>query len=313
MEEKKDNFTRFISPDRDEAIKAVSFPVERIRTNFTFGGKTFDSERDLIVRPDVVKENGPAKIGYVSPDYKFVPHADALQVAFEAIEKSGLPFSLSSLSLDRDGAKMYASFKSEQSFEITPGNQGDSLKPILTLVNSYDGGNKLGFDLESERLVCLNLARAVAKDLQLRFMHTLSADVAALLKGAQAGIAGFENKIVPFYKELAKVEITKEEAIKTVAVAVKHDAIPKNVASFAKHCVDSDRAAAEGVKRTMWAAFNAFTWASTRRAEQGLSPTREREIRGKIGALFADGGRKLLDEARQMSEANAAELLKVVA
>lgn len=309
MSNENGSFEKQVGLTQDQAIQKVSFEVMRSKSIFEHDGKQHDTERDVLFR---VQEGKPLSLGYVGRDYKFIPHADALMVAFEALQKSGLPFTLHSLQLDRNGAKMYASFKTGVGFEITPGNQGDTLSPILTLVNSYDGGNRLGFDLESERLVCLNLARAMSKDLQLRFMHTLSASVEALKKAAIDGIEGFEKKIVPFYRQLAQVEVDKETAVKAVAVAVAQDAVPKNVASFAKHCVDSDTASKEGIKRTMWAVFNAFTWASTTRGKD-LSPTRDREIRGKIAGLFADGGQKLLADAKAMDQAKVLDLFKVAA
>jgi hypothetical protein len=302
----KDGFQRMRAPTKDEAIQSVSFAVHREGTTFTHAGQTHKAGRDVLFRLD--NEGKPVKLGHVSPDYKFVPHAEALTVAFEAIEKSNMPFVLKNVQLDRWGAKMFAQFQSSQGFEITPGNKGDTLFPILTLVNSYDGGNKLGFDLESERLVCLNLARAMSKDASLRFMHTLNASVEALTQAAQAGVVAFREKLVPFYRKLAETEVDKETAVKAVAVAVRDEVIPQNIAVFAKHCVDSDCAEQEGIKRTMWAVFNAFTWASTTRSGD-LSPTRDREIRGKIGALFADGGQKLLAEAKAVK--NAMEILKI--
>jgi hypothetical protein len=289
------------------ALSLVDFPVQRQRMEVLVNGLQVKTERDAIVRMD---GEAPRVIGYVGTDYKLVPHAEALQAALSAMDNLGIGYDIGKVSLDRDGARMYAQFMFKKSYEI---GQGDILHPVLTLVNGMDGYNALGFDLESVRTVCMNLARSVAKDVSQRFMHTKTAEPGKLVGIAQKSLEQFENKIVPLYREMAKTEITKDMAVRAVAVAVKNGLVPVNVAEFAKHCVESDNAIhAEGIRRTTWAAFNAFTWAATKRG-QDLSPTRFREISGNIGRAFADGGKALLKEASLLDDAKMQEIFKKAA
>lgn len=304
------NYKILNTEDKNAAIEAVTFPVGRSRMAFTHEGQSVETQRDAIFRLD--GSEGPEILGYTSPEYKLIPHADALQAAFEGMDRVGMPFALKNVSLDRNGAKMLAQFQVMKPYQITPGNSGDVLYPVLTLVNSYDGLNALTLDLESIRLVCLNLAKSAVKDISQRFLHVGGADPEGLLKTAQLALENFDTKLVPFYRQLAQVEVSKELAVKAVAVAVKEQVIPANVASFAKHCVDSDRADAEGIKRTAWAMYNAFTWATSRRGEE-LSPLRHREIRNNVSKLFADGGKTLLQRAAEMPAEETAKLLEKAA
>jgi hypothetical protein len=293
------NYKVLETEDRNSAINAVSFPVSRSPMTFNHDGQVVETQREAIFRLD--GEEGPTILGYTSPDYKLIPHADVLQAAFEGMDNVGMPFALKNVSLDRNGAKMMAQFQIMKPYQITPGNKGDTLFPVLTLVNSYDGLNAMTLELESWRLVCLNLARSAVKDVSQRFIHAGGASPEALLTTAQLALESFENKLVPFYQNLASIEVTKELAVKAVAVAVKQKAIPMNIASMAKHCVESERAEAEGIKRTAWAMYNGFTWATSRRGEE-LSPLRHREVRNNIAKLFADGGVELLKQASQLDE-----------
>jgi hypothetical protein len=289
---------------QNQAVEAVTFKIERHRMQIPFNGQMVNTDRDAIVRVDGQE---PEVLGYVGTDYNLIRHEDALTAAFEALNSLGVPYEIAKVQLDRGGARMYTQFKFNKSYEI---GQGDVLNPILTLVNGIDGYNALGFDLESIRLVCMNLARASAKDVSQKFMHAPSLDVAALKIIAEKSINQFENTMVPLYKKMASTEITKDAAIRAVAFAVDNNILPANVGQFAKHCVESDRAIeTEGIRRTMWALFNSFTWAATKRAEDA-SATRIRDINAKIGVAFGDGGTKLLRDAMGMDERRVVEIMK---
>jgi hypothetical protein len=304
------NYKVLETEDQQAAIQAVTFPVTRARMNFTHNGQNMETERDAIFRLD--GQEGPQILGYASPEYKLVPHADVLQAAFEGMNNVGMPFSLKNVSLDRNGAKMMAQFQVMKPYQITPGNKGDVLYPVLTLVNSYDGLNALSLELESMRLVCLNLAKSAVKDVSQRFLHVGGVSVEGLLQTAQMALENFENKLVPFYRQLGQTEVSKELAVKAVAVAVKEKVLPLNVASFAKHCVESDRAEQEGIKRTAWAMYNGFTWATSRRGGE-LSPLRHREIRNNVAKLFADGGTNLLKQASEIEDAEITKVFERIA
>jgi hypothetical protein len=303
------NYRTLDSSDRDNALAQVDFKVQR--SPLTFVGPTGSlekTERDTIYRVD----DGKVQVlGYASKDYKLVPHVQALDAMFNGLDKTGIPYQLKSLQLDRNGAKMFAQFELMKPYAITEA-KGDVLNPILTGINSYDGGNSLGFDLESVRLVCMNLARCAVKDFSQRFLHTSNVNPDNLVKIAAQSMSAFENKLVPLYRELARIDVTKELAIKAVAVAVTQGAIPMNVAGFAKHCVDSDVAAKEGIKLTAWAMYNAMTWASTKRGDE-TSPSRARDIRNGISKLFADGGKDLLKQASLISEDKVNEVFEMSA
>lgn len=309
------NYRTLDASSREKALEQVDFAVERAKLHFTLPQKPegglgiVESEREAIYKYG--DEGQPEILGYASPDYKLIKHRDALEAMFQGLDKTGIPFNLKSLQLDRNGAKMFAQFELLKPYEITPA-KGDILNPVLTGVNSYDGNNALGWDLESVRLVCMNLARCAVKDFSQRFLHTGSADPQKLVEIAAKALDSFETKLIPMYRQLATVDVTKEMAIKSVAVAVKQGAIPLNVASFAKHCVDSDNAAREGIKLTAWAMYNAFTWASTKRGGE-TSPQRAREIRGNIAKLFQDGGSDLLKQASLMPAEKVAEVFEAVA
>jgi hypothetical protein len=304
------NYRTLDSTNREKALEQVDFAVHRAPMKFNLNAdEAFETEREAIFK---MGDSGkPEILGYASPDYKLIKHREALDAMFQGLDRTGIPFNLKSLQLDRNGAKMFAQFELLKPYEITKA-KGDILNPILTGVNSYDGGNSLGFDLESVRLVCMNLARCAVKDFSQRFLHTSGADPQRLVEIAAKALDSFETKLVPMYRELATVDVTKELAIKSVAVAVKDGAIPMNVASFAKHCVDSDNAAREGIKLTAWAMMNAFTWASTKRGME-TSPQRAREIRGNIAKLFQDGGKDLLKRAALMPSEKVAEVFEAVA
>jgi hypothetical protein len=288
---------------KEAALKAVDFEVVRQPMLVDMNGQQIKTEREAVIR---IGEE-PQILGYVSPDYNLITHKEALSVAFEAMENMGTEYVLQSLELDRNGAKMYAQFKFLKQFEIT---KGDVLNPVLTLVNGLDGYNALGFDLESIRLVCLNLARSAMKDVSQRFMHTRSADPNQLAAIAQKSLGQFETNIIPMYRNLASTPISRELAVKAVAVAVKEGAVPLNVANFAKHCVESDRALdIEKIDRTMWHLFNAFTWASTKRGAE-VSATRDRDIRAGISKLFADGGHSLIKQAETIEMNKVNEIFK---
>jgi hypothetical protein len=299
------------SSELQEALEAVTFPVERQKLGFDLNGKKLETQREVVFRPDVVDADGmPTILGYVSPGYTSVSHADALNAAHQALTNAGLPFEMKAPQLDRNGARMYTQFEILRSYQIE--NDKDILQPTLTLVNGLDGYNALGFDLESMRLVCLNLAKAVSKDVSLRFMHSKSVDVENLPKIAAKALSSFEDIIVPHYRDLSKIEVSKDIAVKAVAVAVAQGAIPLNVASFTRHCIESDRAEREGIKRTAWAMFNAFTWASTKRGFE-TSPTNSREIRGSVGRLFADKGVGLLKAASALDNEKYEEIISKIA
>jgi len=286
------------------AIESVTFPIERVRLEAQVGGRFIKSDRDAIIRMDGAE---PKVLGYVGPDYNLIPHDVALNAAVEAMTKLGLKFEIGKVSLDRGGARMYTQFKFEQEYEI---GQGDVLRPILTLVNGIDGYNALGFDLESIRLVCMNLARASSKDVSERFMHSKSADPKQLAAIIQRSLGNFQADIVPLYRKMTTIEVNKETSIKAVAVAIEKDILPVGVGQFAKHCVERDDALQiEGIRRTAWALFNAFTWASTKRGQE-VTATRDRDIRAKIGKAFADGGVELLKLADKMEMKEAQEIIK---
>ena len=291
----------------EQAIETVSFPVERQKLNFDLGGQKFDTAKEVVYRPDKQDDNGsPLILGYVSPNYNMVRHEDALIAAHKALTAQGIEFEMKAPQIDRNGAKMYTQFEILKSYQIE--NDRDILKPTLTLVNGLDGYNALGFDLESLRLVCLNLAKAVSKDMSLRFMHSQSVSVENLPQIVAKGLQKFEDIIVPHYRDLSKIEVSQELSVKAVAVATAQGAIPLNVATFARHCVESNRAEQEGIKRTAWAMFNAFTWASTKRGFE-TSPTSARETRNAIGKLFADKGTGLLKAAHAVSNDQLEEFL----
>lgn len=290
--------TKIVS--KDAAFNRVTFPVLREKMLVNINGQETSTDREAVIRTDGDK---PVILGYVSPDYNLITHTEALEAAFTAMDNMGVDYELASLHLDRNGAKMYAQFKFLKQYDIT---KGDVLNPVLTLVNGLDGYNALGFDLESIRLVCLNLARSAMKDVSQRFMHSRSADPAQLASIASKSLEQFEARIIPMYRNLAATSVTKELSVKAIAVAVQDGAVPLNVANFAKHCVESDRAIdIEGVNRSMWSLFNSFTWASTKRGAD-LSPTRDREVRAGISKLFADGGLDLMKRAEviQMDKVN---------
>jgi len=150
---------------REEALEAVKFEVVREPMLVNYNGSPMKTEREAIIR---LGEKENSILGYVSPEYNLISHTDALTAAFEAMDQMGSEYVLQNLQLDRNGAKLYAQFKFLREFEIT---KGDTLQPVLTLVNGLDGYNALGFDLESNRLVCLNLARSIMKDISQRFMQ----------------------------------------------------------------------------------------------------------------------------------------------
>lgn len=291
-----------------EGLDMVDFKVERQAMDFSFGGKKIETAREVIFRPDIEDENGmPQILGYVSPGYNMVPHAQALEAAHKALQNSNMPFVMKRPQIDRNGARMYTQFEILKDYVIE--NSEDVLKPTLTLVNGLDGYNALGFDLESIRLVCLNMAKAVSKDVSLRFMHSKSISTDNLPKIVAKGLDSFEDVIIPHYRDLSNIEVPKELAVKSVAVATAQGAIPLNVASFARHCVESDRAEQEGIKRTAWAMFNAFTWASTRRSRD-VTPTTARDQRNSIGKLFADKGVGLIKAANSLGNDQLDEFLE---
>jgi hypothetical protein len=306
---KKLTYIHLDNPTKDEAMKFVGFDVHRSPIKFTEpNGTVHTSKKETIFRID---GNTPIEMGICSRGYKIVHHTAALAKSFEALDKLGIPYKLTRVSTDQNGSKMYARFELIKKYQITEARL-DALNPILTTINGYDGNTGLGFDIESIRLVCMNLASTSMRDVSNRYLHVGDVNPEKLLEVAARSLDTFENKLVPFYKSMAQNEVTKKVAINAVAVAVKDGILPQGLANFAKHCVDSDHAKQEGIKLTPWAMFNAFTWAATKR-DSDVSPSRAKEINGKIARLFADGGKDLVAKAEAITEKEVNEIFEKVA
>lgn len=252
-------------PTQTEAIKFVSGSIKMHDVFFQQDGGYVPLNRKAIMKGGKLAE-------IVSSSYTLIKHDDLLSQAFKAIR--GQDKEVRSVGLDSDGDRMIAHIIINKTYEVAP---GDSVRPELLILNSYDHSFSAGFDLAFCRVDCESVGLT---DYSVRWSHFGSAPDSIDFKTLNDALSHFESEIVPALKRLVK-GISKEAAIKIVVGAEQEGTIPKKVAR--RLCEEIDK----NVPRTLWDLFNVIAAEITHTMQ--ISPSYRRQLWKSVGHFFLYG------------------------
>lgn len=243
--------------------KHIEFGVERVPL---VTGDGQDVNREAIRRID-----NKNVLGIVTPSYRLVTHKEALDKCIGVVEHvSDLKFKR--VITTYNGARMYATFESEQEYTIA---NGDNLKLRLTLTNSYDGLLRYGFIMGAYRLVCKNGLRVGQDIFAVRQKHTSGLDVNALMKSATKAVRCFNEETMPKWRTMNNTNIVVENVMKQL-----ESRVPKRLYNEVTEKVAGKQ------ETTMWELYNDFTEIVTHNEKYHKSFERNDEIQKIVARAF---------------------------
>lgn len=159
----------------------------------------------------VVGEKSHKVYGIHSGKYQLLPHRDAVERVFDALDKGGLEYTPTRLELPKDGAKMALHLRFPQTYEVEP---GDILHLELIVQNSYDGMTAFSLEYGAWRLVCSNgmvIGKSLMKYRQEHAIGFLRAD--ELVKDFMKKAISFKKDVLPLFRSFQKLKISKKEGL----------------------------------------------------------------------------------------------------
>ena len=144
-------------------------------------------------------------IGVVSERYDMVSHKQVIDTVMPEVEKLG-NISINKIHSVNNGAKMFMELVvNNYEIEIKRNGHIDTVKPLITLVNSLDGSLRVGFVAGMYRLVCSNGLFIGTKIFEFVKKH-ISLEVSAIAEKGKFVIDYLVDKVVPSYKRMVETE-----------------------------------------------------------------------------------------------------------
>jgi len=263
-----------------------------------------------IVREDRWSSNEESVFGTVGQGYSPLQNEDAFRF-FDPIVETGKAFYESAGAL-KSGQRVWVMARLKEDFEVT---KEDTIARYLLLSNTHDGTGSVQVKFTPVRVVCQNtLSQALGQGPSIRVAHT-SAMESRLKNAADEALATIQrhfNEIGVQFRKLADVEMSEEHLDAYLRSVFPDPPRSKDEKQYRRAitqaqkdreesrrlCFDGKGNDLEGVRGTLWAAYNGVTeYADFHRTAYGDSKWLE-------NTWFGEGNRikeRALEEALSIS------------
>lgn len=228
----------------DEVCEFVGFGVARAGLFFKLGGQDVPINKEVLYRAD---SNEPIQV--FSPSYSVIPYDKTVRSFIDALNTLGLKYKILGADLNDDGGEMAVRIvieKENKAFRET-------LKPMIVLMNSYNGRYSVGFDYGYYRQSTGGYAiDKFVTGGPKHFGNEISE--VDFVKPLKKAIADFEYRILALCRKLQGETFSKDDAISIVYGLYRSEVISKKIYNV----VDSSLRTSKEGKVSAWSLFNAF-------------------------------------------------------
>lgn len=251
-------------PTQTEAIKFVGGQVKMHDVFFQQDGVFYPLNRRALMKNGKLSE-------IVSASYALVKHDDVLSRALKSIRSHDKE--LRSVGLDSDGDRMIAQIEIKKDYEIAP---GETIRPELLILNSYDHSFSAGFDLA---FTWSKTDAVTLTDYSCRWNHFGSAPGNIDFKEVDGALDYFEKEVLPALKRLNRV-INKDTAIKIVVASEIEKVLPRKTARRLCEIIDAN------APKTLLELFKTVSDEVTH--SMNISPSYRRQLWKEVGHFFLE-------------------------
>jgi len=249
-----------------------------LRISNTSGQDVVDPTRKVLVRDDDM-----GVLGVVGRNYQVISHTDVIDGVDAVLDEKGWNFEKIVYTFD-GGSLMRASYKfPDMKFNVTPDTQlGDYVGFGIDIVNGIGGRAAVRLEIQLLRLVCLNGMKVSDKFYNIYGRHTASFELIGFRDNVVLAHEHAAQRVIPFYNDLSKTEITEERSDILIngIVQTGHNYVPKSYEDAVRSQLkDSDTL-------TLWALYNAFTYAITRQSFEEGKVQRSRKLLQIVDRYF---------------------------
>lgn len=214
-------------------------------------------------------DDGRIIINNVSADYGFLPNEEFYPLIEERLEGAGIVYS--KRSVNRDNRSFAVDYiLADDSMHVNVINGQDTIKPLIRVVNSYDGSNQTSGHFGFFREICSNGLHVADTKLQFKIRHRGNMQEIVMPKIEELIAAFMDNEYYSIHK---RFEVLSEKALTDVEGFVKYtlgktglfkyeksEKNPEEASIGAQFVIDTINAEAKelGTAANLWLGYNAF-------------------------------------------------------
>lgn len=248
----------YVNPKLEDVASLTGYDVRRGLEQFVTVDKTAG-------RP----EDGRIIISNVSQDYGFLANEDFYPKIEERLEGAGIGYQKSMINRNNRGF-VVDYILSDESMHINVKSGGDLIKPLIRVVNSYDGSNQTSGHFGFFREICSNGLHVADTKLKFKIRHRGNMQEIVMPKIEELIAAFMDNEYYSIHK---KFEVLSEKALSDVEGFVKYtlgqtgllkyeksEKNPEEASIGAQFIIDTINAEAKelGTAPNLWLGYNAF-------------------------------------------------------
>jgi hypothetical protein len=160
----------------------------------------------------VRKDTGDV-LGVFSERYSVVQNDEAVKIVEEAFETHGMSHYKKTPRVTRNGSAMFISydFTDIKHIHEVP-KVGDKLGISLLLKNSFDGSQKLSFELGFIRLVCSNGMKSLEREYSFFKRHIGKLQLGHVSEALNKAMCGISDSL-GIFSQMADVSITEDQGV----------------------------------------------------------------------------------------------------
>lgn len=238
----------------------------------SFGDKTgydvLPSMENLLIVTDPLTKRDKV-VNTTSSKYGFLPNEIFMPLIEERLDGAGIQYVKQTI--NRDSTSFAIDYiLQDESFHVNVKKSGDIIKPMMRIINSYDGSSQTEGHFGSFREVCSNGLHTASTQLNFKLRHRGNMEELVVPKIEDLIAAFMDNEYYSLHK---KFEVMAEKPLTDVEGFVKYtlgktglfkyeksEKNPEEASIGAQYVIDVINAEAKelGTKPNLWLGYNAF-------------------------------------------------------